>query len=128
VHPVARWLWLMQDLPGGAARATSRPSAAGALDLSVTSETTSAGRVTIRVVVRGTGSHRLELRGENLVVRQPQAVVNLGNGGSGNAAFEGTLRDPHAPWVAVIVADGDVGQRQDAYGALPRYSRKEPVR
>jgi hypothetical protein len=37
------------------------------------------------------------------------------------------VRDPAAPWFAVIVPDGAVGQRRDVHGALPRYTRKEPV-
>jgi hypothetical protein len=128
VHPVARWLWLMQDLPGGAGAATSIPRTTVALALTVTSETMADGRVDVRVQARGSGSHRLELKSDNLVVREAQAFVNLGSGGSATAMWQATLRDQHAPWVAVIVPDGDMTQRRDAYGALPRYSQKESVR
>ena len=128
VHPAARWLWLMQDLPGGAGAATSRPPVSAALDFSVTSSTANDGQVVITARARGTGAHRLELRSENLVVRETQQVLNLGSDGSGSAVWRAALRDPAAPWVAVIVPDGDVTQRRDAFGALPRYLQKEPVR
>jgi hypothetical protein len=126
VHPVARWLWLLQDLPGGAGAAAS-PAAGVSPGLTVTSETTDAGTVTIRVQVRGRGAHRLELRSENLQLRTPGQTVNLGGGGSAGVTWQASVRDPAAPWFAVIVPDGAVGQRRDVHGALPRYTRKEPV-
>ena len=128
VHPVARWLWLMQDLPGGAGQATSSTRVPIGLELAATAETSPAGQVIIRMRARGQGSHRLELRSDNLVVREPRAFINLGGGGDGAASWQATLRDPHAPWVAVIVPDGDISGRHELFGALPRYSRKEPVR
>lgn len=125
VHPVARWLWLMQDLPGGAAPATSAPPPATPLAITVTSTTGADGQVGIRAQVRGAGAHRLVLRSENLLLRETQHAVNLGSGGSATVSWQGSLREPYAPWIAVIVPDGNVTQRREAFGALPRYTQKE---
>ena len=174
VHPVSRWLWLMQDLAGPAlvqgmaqpgssvaftdsasvdstrvavgadgrfrtflphARYTARagseqvslttlPGATysldlrpgAALDFDVTTSTAANGQVTIRLRATGRGAHTFAVRAENLIVDQSSRSVTLVAGRQVTLEWRARVRAADAPWVAVIVPDGDVTRRQEAFG------------
>ncbi len=109
VHSNIRWLALVQDLMAGV---RSRAADAGlAVAATVRGE-----EVTLRLSARGSGTHSYALRLENLAGDAKSRVVTLRDGVGG--AVEWTLRrvDAGAPWVAVVVQDGDVARRAEAFG------------
>ena len=113
VHPSARWLWLMQDLAGPA-------RAAGSLDLELAPATEGNGEVTIRLTATGSGRHTFTIRADNLAVDQPEKELVLRKGTPGSLVWKARMNSLDAPWVAVVIPDGDVGQRREAIGATPR--------
>jgi glycosyl hydrolase family 9/cellulase-like Ig domain-containing protein len=107
VHPTSRWLWLMEDL----IRGTPTPSASPRFVVSATPG--ARDQVTIRAVARDAGRHTFTLRAENLVVDRPTRTVT-GRAGRPVAIewkARRTVRD--APWVAVVIPDGDVSRRRE---------------
>jgi hypothetical protein len=110
VHSNIRWLALVQDLMAGMA---PRGSDAG-LSLAATAR---GDAVTLRLTATGSGTHRYELRLENLTGDAKPRVVTLRDGAP--AVIEWTVRrlDPAAPWVAVVVRDGDAARRAEAFGS-----------
>jgi len=100
VHSAGRWLWLMQDLSG-------QTEAKRNLDFSVTAQTASDGRITIRVTAAKPGRHTYALRAANLDVAPAAA---------GAVTWNARVGKPGSPWVAVVVADGDTSQRRDLVG------------
>lgn len=115
VHPVSRWLWLMQDLHRSVEddQAAERP-----LRFTVTSETAGNGDVTIRVMATGDGTHTFAVRAENLVVTQPARTVALRVGRPTIIEWRGRVQALDAPWIAVVVPDGNVTRRREAFGVL----------
>jgi hypothetical protein len=114
VHSTSRWLWMMEDLLAPIERA--RPPAAE-LALAATAEQGTNGEVTIRLTASGTGPHAFELRSDNLQLRsQPRSVV-LSADTPVTVEWKARLRDRTAPWVAVIVPNGDARQRLEVDGS-----------
>jgi hypothetical protein len=124
VHPVSRWLWLMQDIAGPAAidgdthRVVLEDDRA--LTFTLESETAADGTVVIRLTGAGSGSHRFAVRSDNLDVDQPERPLVLRPGDQGALEWTARMRSPDAPWIAVIIPDGDVARRQEAWGSLVR--------
>ncbi|HEY0997759.1 MAG TPA: glycoside hydrolase family 9 protein [Gemmatimonadaceae bacterium] len=109
VHSNIRWLALVQDLLAGV---PSRDSTAG-LALS------SSGRgeeVTLRLVARGSGAHGFALRVENLAGDVKPRMVTLRDGAPAVIEWKVRRVDGGAPWVAVVVQDGEVARRAEAFG------------
>jgi hypothetical protein len=92
VHPVARWLWLMADLEQPPATGYQLPA----------KSTSSAGEVVIEIPKSNASNHTFEIRTENL------SVTKLGP-----SAWRGKILDANEPWIAVVIRDGDVRQRQE---------------
>jgi hypothetical protein len=114
VHPSARWLWLMADLV-----APPDHRAASAPRFSVTTRRTSRGEVRIRVIARGTGRHTFALRTDNLRTLEPSRRVSLRAGTDTVLEWTGRVVSDAAPWVAVVVADGDVQHAREALESAP---------
>src|SRR5688500_8186214 len=108
VHPNIRWLWLMADL---LAAPTSDSSAGPTFDVRTT--TAAGGAVTIRVAARGAGTHTFALRADNLVVDRASRTVALRAGAEATVEWTARVADARAPWVAVVVPDGDVRRRRE---------------
>jgi hypothetical protein len=108
VHSASRWLWLMAELVG----APSAPPARGP-SFTVSSVTAPNGGVTIRLTASGSGTHTFSLRAEHLVVDRPSRTVTLRAGSPTVVEWRGRAASPDAPWVAVVVPDGDVSRRRE---------------
>lgn len=104
VHPAARWLWMMEDLM--AAPAPADPGFR-------VSSTTAGGVVTIRVTTRGAST--FTLRTDNLRVGRPSRSVSRGVGTT-TIEWKARAVAADAPWVAVVVPDGDVARRREVFG------------
>jgi hypothetical protein len=109
VHSNIRWMALVQDLLAGVA--PRDPAAGLTLSSRVRGE-----EVTLRLEARGSGAHGYALRIENLAGDVTPRTVTLRDGAP--AVIEWRVRrvDPAAPWVAVVVQDGDVARRAEAFG------------
>ncbi len=106
-------------LPGGSYGVDLRPGRS--LDFTLESETTANGEVTIRLTAFGDGEHRFALRTDNLAVDGRERRITLHPDRPGTVEWTGTMGTTDAPWVAVVVRDGDVTQRRDAVGSVPRF-------
>jgi hypothetical protein len=109
VHSTSRWLWMMEDLLRG-------PAEHASLDFSVSQTTAANGEVTLRVIVRGEGTHSLALRAENLTAADPVRSVTLRAGTPTTLEWKARRTSATTPWVGVVVADGDASQRRDVVG------------
>lgn len=109
VHSSNRWLWLMEDL------LPTRPTDAAPLTFTVQSSTSRDGRITIRLSATGTGTHRYTVRTDNLRGATETRVLTL----RGNTPVETqwTVRRaaPNAPWMAVVLEDGDATRRRELF-------------
>jgi hypothetical protein len=177
VHPVGRWLWLMQDLagpalveglvkpaaheplefreqstgqvtivptdfvqgafrtlmpegrymvtqgdrrisltllPGGSYRADLRPGKV--FEFKAAAESESNGAVTLRISAQGSGRHSFAIRTENLTLDRPERTIELEPGKPAVVVWRGSVKAHDTPWVAVVVPDGSLAQRQELTG------------
>ncbi|MGK2935920.1 MAG: glycoside hydrolase family 9 protein [Gemmatimonadaceae bacterium] len=113
VHPSSRWLWLMSDLLGGPVPSPARSG----FDVSVTSHTRH--QMTIRATVRDAGVRSLTLRSENLVVAQPTQRVRPSGQAPSMVEWRVRRSDSAAPWLAVVISNGDVSRRREVPAPAP---------
>ncbi|MEK7407710.1 MAG: hypothetical protein AAB225_21745 [Acidobacteriota bacterium] len=96
----------------------------GSLDLKLAPATEANGEVTIRLTATGSGRHVFTIRADNLAVDQPEKELVLRKGTPGSLLWKARMNSLDAPWVAVVIPDGDVGQRREAIGARPQRRRQ----
>jgi hypothetical protein len=102
-------------VPGHAYNLDLRPE--NFLNYEVASQTDAQGNVTITVSATGQGTHRFALRSENLNVTQPERTVTLQAGAPAKVSWQVRSISNNGPWVAVIVPDGNLQQKREAFGA-----------
>jgi hypothetical protein len=107
VHPSARWLAILEDV-----MAPPRPEPFG---FSV-SQNRVDGEVTITVEAAGRGRHTFAIRADNLTVEGGAREVQL-SGEPSRVTWKARAKDAGAPWVAVVIADGNVAHRRDVADA-----------
>jgi hypothetical protein len=95
VHSSARWLWILQDVmaPAGA-RVTP--------GFTVSQNKSPDGA--IRITATAAKAARFAIRSQNLVVE------------GSNGSWTARVQSPGAPWIAVVIADGDVQRRRELIG------------
>jgi hypothetical protein len=103
-------------LPGGSYAANLVPDRC--LGMRLASVAGKSGAVEITATVAGTGEHALAIRTDNLVVEQPEQKVTLKPGTSQTVIWRATLKSQDAPWIAVVVPDGDSSQRRELTGSM----------
>lgn len=113
-------------LPGGTYSLDLRPG--HALDFAVAAETTADGEVTIHLTASGEGTHTFAVRADNLTVDQPEKTLTLRSGSTGSVRWKARMHSTGAPWVVVVVPDGDVLQRREVVGSVPRFASPGPGR
>lgn len=131
VHPSARWLWLMSDLSQPVAAPVESPVQSrpgNHVAFTVTSATSARGEVTIGLSASGTGVHTFALRVENLTEADATRTLTLAPGAARTVKWKTSMSSTAAPWVAVVIPDGDVRQRREVFGALPKFVAKNPSR
>jgi hypothetical protein len=86
-----------------------------ALDFTVSGTATGQKDVEVRVVARGTGTHKFRLRTENLVLAEPEKGVVLEPGGAATLAWNCQVESAARPWFVVVVPDGDLSQHKELF-------------
>ncbi len=107
-------------LSGGTHLVDLRPGRS--VDFTVTAETADNGEVRILLTASGDGTHTFEIRGDNLDVDESSKRVELHPDSTITTAWSASMGSTDAPWVAVVIPDGDVQRRRDVVGSPPRYA------
>jgi hypothetical protein len=108
VHPVSRWLWMMEDLLG-------TPAPAASADLQVTATTARNGDITIRMTTRDPAVRTVALRAENLRIERPLRTVQQRGRGPAIVEWKARRIIADAPWFAIAVPDGDLARRREVF-------------
>jgi hypothetical protein len=78
--------------------------------------------VIVQLEAEGTGLHRFTLRADNLQLSEPvEQEAFLEQGLKHSVIWHARVADARAPWVGVIVQDGDVEKRIELTGVAPRH-------
>jgi hypothetical protein len=104
-------------LPGGTYSLDLRQ--ARVLDFHAYYQTGSDGALTLRVSADGAGSHTFAARAFNLDVPQPEEAAQLESGKSVALVWQAAIKADDTPWIAVVIPDGDLSQRQELTGTSP---------
>ena len=107
VHPSIRWLSLVEDLLAGAPTSTPR--------FTLAATTAADGEITIRLTARGAGTHRYTLRTDNVRDGSASRDVTLREGRPTTVEWKARRIQADAPWVAVVVEDGDATRRRELF-------------
>jgi hypothetical protein len=107
VHPVARWLAVLQDVVSQ--ERTTKPVH------SVTAKSGADGSVVISVTARGPGAHSFALRTTNLKV-EGETRSPLKVDAAGTVIWKARVEALDMPWVAAVIADDDVSGARDVVG------------
>lgn len=90
-----------------------------AFNFKITSETSNANQVTLRISAQGAGSHVFTIRTDNLELNEPgKKAVDLGAGNVGEIVWHAHVLSPDTPWVAVIVPDDALNARREVTGVV----------
>ncbi len=114
VHPSSRWLGIMTDLLA----ASQRPKAAAdpGIEFVRTGAETEGDVITVTAVVQGSGSHRLTLRGSNLIPQAPEQALDLSATREQTLTWRARRESAKEPWVAVLLVDGKLESKREFLG------------
>jgi hypothetical protein len=108
VHPSVRWLSILEDVE---ARPAPEP-----FRFTLRHEEKSGGQVKLTLEATGQGRHSFSVRSENLEIDGGRRELALQAGGPSRMTWTARVQDGNAPWVAVVIADGNVKLRRDVAG------------
>jgi hypothetical protein len=111
-------------LPGASYQLDLR--AGKALDLQLSHEISASGEVLLRASVHGSGEHSFALRAENLGVEDGAKTLTLKPGSSQTVTWRARILAADTPWVAVVIPDGDMSQRQELIGSSGSEGKAHP--
>jgi hypothetical protein len=104
-------------LPGGTYGVDLRSDRV--LDFKVISDDSGKQEVVVRVKAEGAGKHAFDLRSDNLKVEgASKQELDLQSGGTEMIVWHAHVVDAKTPWVAVVVPDGKLGERQEATSSV----------
>lgn len=118
IHPVNQWIGLMREITSLQDRFAGNQKNESSLAVEVSEKTTSGGEVTITVKLKGSGSHKLDLRTSNLTVKGTGKNVTLEPGKDIVLKWQCRTIHTDEPWVAVIVGDNNISSRYEVSGAV----------
>ena len=93
-----------------------RLAAENSLDMRVTTAAATAGVVTIRVALSGSGDHTIAIRTDNLSAGPSSRKVTLRPGTPQTVEWQARRETADAPWVAVVIPDNDLSDRKEVTG------------
>jgi hypothetical protein len=102
----------MTLLPGGTYRFDP------ALNFSVSAEAHKDGNMSITVTARGIGKHRFSIRSVNLTGAEGGKDAALSGAGAKTIEWRVRVASEDAPWVAVVIPDGQLDRRKEVIGPL----------
>lgn len=88
------------------------------LNYEVAKKVTANGDITIKLTVKGNGSHHFNIRTDNLSLSATAKEFKLKNGTPLTMEWHGHITSADTPWVAVVVPDNDISQRKEIRGAI----------
>jgi hypothetical protein len=106
-------------LTGGTDHVNLRPG--HAIDFALTSKTIKSGKVVLRLTASGDGMHTFEIRANNLKINQPSKRIILSPNQTKTIQWTASMLATDQPWIAVVIADDNVLERQDMIGSTPRF-------
>jgi hypothetical protein len=112
VHSSARWLSIMEDLVA--------PPRAESFHFTAGHTAEPNGVVAITIEATGRGRHTFSVRSDNLAVEAGPGELELTPNRPAQLTWKARVQSPGAPWVAVVIADGNVAHRRDVAGAYSR--------
>lgn len=102
-------------LPGGVYHLDLRSDRV--LDFQLSTETTAANEVKLRVHAVGAGAHTLEIRASNLDMQEiGSQKIELRVGHDSDLIRVGHILTPGTPWVIVVIPDGQLNEHQEISG------------
>ena len=93
-----------------------RLAAENSLDMRVTTAAATAGVVTIRAALSGSGDHTIAIRTDNLSAGPSSRKVTLRPGTPQTVEWQAKRETADAPWVAVVIPDNDLSDRKEVTG------------
>jgi len=103
-------------LPGGIHSLDLRPE--HFLDFKVTSQRAPKNAIVVRLEASGAGDHAFSIRSDNLALSDPAVQsVHLTAGGNKEVVWRAQVVSPETPWVAVVVPDGEMNEREEVTDA-----------
>ena len=108
IHPSIRWLSVMEDL---IVRPRPEP-----FRFTAGHKTGTNGEVAIMIEATGHGRHSFSVRSDNLAIEGGPRYVELDATAPVRLTWKARVQLANAPWVAVVVADGNVALRRDVMG------------
>jgi hypothetical protein len=107
----------MSDLIGPIQIGRKHTNASETAEFEVTATTSLAGEVTIRVIPRGSSVRSFTVRADNLVVDRPTKTVTQRGGVPVTLEWKARAT-ANAPWVAVVIPDGNVSGRREVLAPM----------
>jgi len=102
-------------LPGGLYDIALRPEKV--VDMKVTSVAPAPQEVVVRVTLQGSGSHKVELRTDNLTLREAKTqTIELNSTNPRDLIWHAHVTSSKTPWVAVVIPDDTLGAHQELTG------------
>ena len=86
------------------------------IEFEISQNTSAKGEVKITVKASGNGVHEFALRTDNLLIRSPIQQLKLRRGVLETLEWQGRIPKDKEPWIAVIIPDGNLGQRKEVMG------------
>jgi hypothetical protein len=88
------------------------------LNYRITHRVSADGEVTITLTALGSGGHHFNIRTDNLKIIDNLKTIMLKPGSSSGFKWKGHIESLDTPWVAVVVSDDNISQRQEIRGAV----------
>jgi hypothetical protein len=88
------------------------------LSYETSKEVSANGEITIKVTARGSGVHYFNIRTDNLAIAATSKKIDLKSRSKATFEWHGHITSAGTPWVAVIVPDDNLSQRQEVRGAV----------
>jgi hypothetical protein len=88
------------------------------VDFEISQRTSEKGEVSVRLTVHGSGIHKFTIRTDNISLNHPEQQLNLRKGMAGTLEWSGQIISKEAPWIAVVIPDGDLSSRKEIMGTV----------
>lgn len=85
-------------------------------DMELKAVTNKNSRISIETKATGKGNHTFRLLSTNLMIEETEKEINLDK--VSTIRWQGRIINPSEPWIAVIVADGNMEVRSEVFGLL----------